>query len=184
MIFNAIAKQMKLQYYSYVVETRELSLLIGIWKSEILLGQSSRNPWCPSRRFILHDIRFSYMTWKSDILMSSNFLVPFNSYIRKVFDEYKKNLFDFLTLRISRVIAVWFRVQTKVFVTNNADVTDTHRFESGLIRTGNCRGLYLDWYTIICCRCTVTRNGDYSCISNENIEVSIWLFHQLLRICK
>ena len=55
---------------------------------------------------------------KIDILMSANFLVPFYSYIHKVFDEYKKNVFDFLTLRISRVIveSKWFsfRVQSEV----------------------------------------------------------------------
>ena len=65
-------------------------------------------PWFS---FLLHDMKF-------DILLSSNFLVPFNSYMHQVFDEYKKNLFDFLTLSISRVITeskwFWFRVQSEV----------------------------------------------------------------------
>ena len=43
-------------------EIRELSLLIKILKTQNFLRQSSRNPWCPSRRFNLYDIRFSYMT--------------------------------------------------------------------------------------------------------------------------
>ena len=109
-----------------------------------LMSQSTIYSACHT--FLIHDM-------KIDILMSSNFLVPLNSDMHKVFDEYKKNLFDFLTLRFSRVIAEFkwfcFRVQTKVLRDKLRGRHYTHRFEYGLIRTGNYRGLYLDWYTIM-----------------------------------
>ena len=129
--------------------------------------------------------------------MSSDLLVLFYSYIHNVFDEFQMNLRDPLTFQVLACQRVSQQSHNapdsefglKCFATNYLEVTlhsaCADKYELDTIVNylwTNTRSSVT--FRAACCRCTKTTKGSCSCISDENIAISIWLFHQLHRICK